>query len=207
MKSILHCSAYSDIISAGHLFRGKMQPDNYLDKKVGDVIKEAAVILDESTTVAEAVRTMRDRDVSSILVAKKGNPVGIVTERDVLYRVVAESKGPFKITLKEVMSAPLITASESTALKKTISLMREKGFRRLPVMGKDGIILGILTLKSVVGNIPSKSVELAEVDIAPANRIVCPYCGSGFESKEDLSKHVDRLHIGSGLLEGDMRQL
>ncbi|MEO9294301.1 MAG: CBS domain-containing protein [Nitrososphaera sp.] len=184
-----------------------MQPDNYLDKKVGDVIKEAAVILDESTTVAEAVRTMRDRDVSSILVAKKGNPVGIVTERDVLYRVVAESKGPFKITLKEVMSAPLITASESTALKKTISLMREKGFRRLPVMGKDGIILGILTLKSVVGNIPSKSVELAEVDIAPANRIVCPYCGSGFESKEDLSKHVDRLHIGSGLLEGDMRQL
>jgi CBS-domain-containing membrane protein len=105
------------------------------------------------------------------------------------------------------MSAPLITASESTALKKTISLMREKGFRRLPVMGKDGIILGILTLKSVVGNIPSKSVELAEVDIAPANRIVCPYCGSGFESKEDLSKHVDRLHIGSGLLEGDMRQL
>lgn len=149
---------------------------------------------------------MRDRDVSSVLVARKGIPMGIMTERDVLYRVVAESKGPFKVALKEVMSTPLITASELLTVRKSISLMREKGFRRLPVTGKDGII-GVLTLKSVAGNIPSKIIELPEVDIAPANKVVCPYCGSGFEGKDDLSKHIDRLHIGSGLLEGDMRQL
>lgn len=183
-----------------------MQSDNYLDKKMSDITKEIAIILDESATIAEAVRAMRDRDVSSVLVARKGVPVGIVTERDVLYRVIAESKGPFKVTLKEVMSTPLITGSESLAVKKAISLMREKGFRRLPISGKDGII-GVVTLKTVVGNIPSKSVELAEVDITLAGKIVCPYCGSGFEGKADLSKHIDRLHIGAGLLEGDMRQL
>lgn len=183
-----------------------MQSIDYLNKKVGEVPNEMALVLDESASVADAVRTMRDKDVSSVLVARKGIPVGIVTERDVLYRVVAESKGPFKVALKEVMSTPLITASESMEVKKAISLMREKGFRRLPVSGKAGII-GIVTLKSVVGNMPSRTVELAEVDIAPANKIVCPYCGSGFESKPDLSKHIDRLHIGAGLLEGDMRKL
>lgn len=182
-----------------------MQAD-YLDKKAGDIAEKVVVILDESTTVAEAVRTMRDKDASSVLVSRKGIPSGIVTERDILYRVVAESKGPFKVTLKDVMSAPLIMISESATVRKAISLMREKGFRRLPVTGQSGII-GILTLKSVVGNVPSKSIELAAVDVAPANKVACPYCGSGFDDKADLSKHIDRLHIGAGLLEGDMRQL
>jgi CBS domain-containing protein len=179
---------------------------NYLNQKVGDVAeKEMVVILDESTVVAEAVRTMRDRGVSSILVSKKGIPSGMVTERDILYRVIAESKGPFKVTLGDVMSTPLVMVSESTTVAKAVSLMREKGFRRLPVTGQKGII-GILTLKSVVGNIPMKSIDLAEVEI-PSAKAACPYCGSSFENNADLSKHIDRLHIGAGLLEGDMRQM
>lgn len=182
-----------------------MQSD-YLSRRVGDVAdKETVVILDESTIVAEAVRTMRDKGVSSILVSKKNVPTGIVTERDILYRVIAESKGPFKVTLKDIMSVPLVTVPESTTMAKAVSLMREKEFRRLPVMGRNGVI-GILTLKSVVGNMPMNSIELAEVDTL-SRKPACPYCGSGFESKSELSRHIDRLHIGAGLLEGDMRQL
>lgn len=180
-----------------------MQAD-YLAKKIKEVADTNVTILDENTTVAEAVKIMHEKDISSVLVNKKGSKdlAGIMTERDVLYKVVAENKGPFKVQLKDVMSSPVLTIDESSTVREAVAIMRQKRIRRLPVLGKDGIV-GIVTLRSVVGNIPSQSVELVEVD---TSKISCPYCGSKFENKEDLSKHIDRLHIGSGLLEGDLRK-
>ncbi|MEW5839639.1 CBS domain-containing protein [Nitrososphaera sp.] len=198
---------------------GGSNSNSYLDRKVADVAEKQVVMLDESTTVAEAVKIMRQNDVSSVFVSRKGVPVGIVTERDVLYRVVAESRGPFKVALKDVMSSPLVTIDGSATVRDAISLMRQKGIRRLPVVapgagvGKEKAMLGLVTLKSVVGNMPSRSVELADVVSVPSSSgkaalaVVCPYCGSSFEGKQDLSKHIDRLHIGAGLLEGDLRQM
>jgi signal-transduction protein with cAMP-binding, CBS, and nucleotidyltransferase domain len=86
--------------------------------------------------------------------------------------------------------------------------MRKKGIRRLPVT-KEGAIVGILTLRSVVGNSSAKNIELADVELPEKIteiKILCPYCQSRFDNKQDLSKHIDRLHLGSGLLEGDLRQ-
>ena len=91
--------------------------------------------------------------------------------------------------------------------KRPLSMMRQKGIRRLPIINK-GQAAGVVTLKSIIGNIPDQSIELAELEAsAEKAEVSCPYCGSHFEGKEDLSKHIDRLHIGSGLLEGDIRQL
>lgn len=183
-----------------------MQAD-YLDRKVEDIAEKDVVMLDESTSVAEAVKTMRQKGISSIFVSRRNNLVGIVTERDILYRVVAENRGPFKTALKDVMSFPLISIDGLATVRQAVSIMRQKGIRRLPIISK-GQAVGVVTLKSVVGNIPSQSIELAEVDVSAVKADVsCPYCGSHFEGKGDLSKHIDRLHIGSGLLEGDMRQL
>ena len=60
---------------------------------------------------------------------------------------------------------------------------------------------------------PAEGLELAEIESpTPGSsaeqviRIVCPYCESKFDNKADLSKHIDRIHLGSGLLEGDMRK-
>ncbi|MEM3159572.1 MAG: CBS domain-containing protein [Nitrososphaera sp.] len=181
-----------------------MQSD-YLESRAADAAEEA-VVLDESVTVAEAVKVMREKDVSSVFVSRKGEkiPVGIVTERDVLYRVVAANMGPFKITLKDVMSSPLVTVSDSATVRDAVTLMRSKGIRRLPVI-RAGEMAGVITLKTVVGNIPSKSIELAHIEDKKA-KTACPYCGSKFDDNEDLSKHIDRIHLGSGLLEGDLRQ-
>ncbi|HEX9678204.1 CBS domain-containing protein [Nitrososphaera sp.] len=177
-----------------------------MDKNVADAA-EQAVILDESVTVAEAVKIMREKDVSSVFVSRKGEklPVGIVTERDVLYRVVAANMGPFKITLKEVMSWPLVAVGESATVRDAIALMRSKGIRRLAVIRGEEMA-GVITLKTVVGNIPSQGIELAHIENHKSAKMVCPYCGSQFEGKDDLSRHIDRIHLGSGLLEGDLRQ-
>ena len=194
-----------------------MYSNTQLSQKIGSIAEKNYVTLSEDTFVTEAAKVMRDRDVLSILVtiSKNSNePIGIVTERDILYRVVAENKDPFKVTLKNVMSSPLITIAEEESVRDAILLMRSKHIRRLVVKkpGGSNNITGIITLMSIVGNVPSDKVDLAEVEM-PANvfeieaaKIICPYCQSQFKDKAEMSKHIDRIHIGSGLLEGDMRR-
>jgi len=194
-----------------------MYANSHLSQRIESIAEKNYVTLSEDTLVGEAAKVMRGKDVLSILVTTSKNsnePIGIVTERDILYRVVAENKDPFKVTLKNVMSSPLITIAEEESVRDAILLMRSKHIRRLVVKkpGGSNNITGIITLMSIVGNVPSDKVDLAEVEM-PANlfeieaaKIICPYCQSQFRDKAEMSKHIDRIHIGSGLLEGDMRQ-
>jgi CBS domain-containing protein len=192
-----------------------MYANSYLSQKVENIAEKDYVTVSEDTLVAEAAKVLRDKDVLSVLVTSENSnePVGIVTERDILYRVVAENKGPFKVTLKNIMSSPLITIAQEESVKDAVLLMRTKHIRRLAIKKAGGNnIIGILTLMSVVGNVPSDKVDLAEVELPTSviereeTKIICPYCQSQFKDKAEMSKHIDRIHIGSGLLEGDRRQ-
>ena len=194
-----------------------MYSNSHLSQKIGDIAEKDYVTLSEDTLVAEAAKVMRDKDVLSVLVVtgeKSNEPIGIVTERDILYRLVAENKDPFKVTLKNVMSSPLITIAEEESVKDAVLLMRSKHIRRLAVKKAGGNdITGIITLTSIIGSVPSDKVDLAQVELPTnviereATKIICPYCQSQFKDKAEMSKHIDRIHIGSGLLEGDVRQL
>lgn len=194
-----------------------------LSEKVGNLVERDFVSLDENTLIADTVKLMKDKGFSFVFVTQKsvGSPIGIVTERDVLYRVVAENKDPFKTTLKEIMSSPLITIDEESTVANAISLMRSKRIRRLAVKrsssnqqdNNTSIISGVITLMSIVGSNTNQTIDLAEVEL-PSNSVVtgrkimiiCPYCQSKFEDKDQLSRHIDRIHVGSGLLEGDLRR-
>jgi signal-transduction protein with cAMP-binding, CBS, and nucleotidyltransferase domain len=149
---------------------------------------------------------MHDKDVSCVLVTRKDSnsddPIGIVTERDILYRVLAENKGPFKVNLGRIMSCPLITIGANSSAADAFSIMRNKNIRRLAVQKmKGGKITVIATLVSVVGNIPNQSIELAEVqlpkDLIEGGRgiISCPYCNSTFENKNETTRHIDETHL------------
>jgi signal-transduction protein with cAMP-binding, CBS, and nucleotidyltransferase domain len=191
-----------------------MYSNSQLSQKVRNIIENQYISLPEDTLVAEAAKVMKKEDVSSVLVTNKSSnePIGIVTERDILYRVVAENMGPFKVPLKEIMSSPLISINEESSVADAISLMRRKHIRRLEVKNKEGKIIGTITLMSIIGNVPSDSIDLADIELpsnvvgTDATKIICPYCHSEFKDKAEMSKHIDRIHIGSGLLEGDMRR-
>jgi CBS domain-containing protein len=188
-------------------------------QRIEDLIKTELVTLPEDSIVYDAVRTMKDRGISSILVrsvsSSEKNPLvtGIVTERDILYRVIGGNKGPYKTILRDVMSSPLVTIDEGASVTEAISLMRSLKIRRLLVVRREKtkeVQLGLVTLMSIIGNVPTESLDLAEIEspspgkaIEKVVEIVCPYCESKFENKSDLSKHIDRIHVGSGLLEGD----
>jgi signal-transduction protein with cAMP-binding, CBS, and nucleotidyltransferase domain len=114
----------------------------------------------------------------------------------------------FKVRIAKIMTTPLITADKQMSCIKAIKLMREKSIRRLPIMDH-GNIIGIVTLMSLVGNIPLRNIDLLELEkpeISETPVLECPYCQSKFNDKMELSKHVDRIHLGSGLLEGDLRK-
>ena len=170
-----------------------------LDEPLKKFIHKNVIMLDIDQTIEEAARTMRDEQIGSIIVSEKGEPVGIMTERDILYKVVAGGKNPSELKIKEIVSKPLIFIDSNTKVKDAIALMVKKNIRRLVV--RDGKNLsGVISQRSVIGDIHKADVSIAEIDLPKG--VSCPYCRSVFESKEELSKHLDRIHIGYGLLEG-----
>jgi CBS domain-containing protein len=123
--------------------------------KIIDFADKDFVSLDENTLVAEAARIMYERDVCSVIVTRNDKQfrqsVGMITARDFLQRVVAQSKGPFKLAVKDIMSTPLIAINKETLVNDAIMLMKSKNIARLPVINNAGEILGIVSLRSLIG--------------------------------------------------------
>jgi CBS domain-containing protein len=108
---------------------------------------------------------MYERDACSVVVTHNDanklfrQSVGIITARDILLRVVAQSKGPFKLALKDIMSTPLITINRDASTNDAISLMKGKNITRLPVINQDGEILGVVSLKSILGSLSHENID------------------------------------------------
>jgi signal-transduction protein with cAMP-binding, CBS, and nucleotidyltransferase domain len=188
----------------------KLSEDKNLDAPVTEVMDHNVVILDDSASINEAARGMEENGVTSILVrnSESGKVTGIVTERDIIYRAVAKSLGMYKVKIKKITTTPLITVDKQTPCIEAIKIMREKGLRRLPVL-EEGNVIGIVTLMALAGNVPERNIDLAELEKPQTSEspiLTCPYCESKFSDKSELSKHIDRIHLGSGLLEGDLRK-
>ena len=185
-----------------------------LSKRVSDMAEKDFTALDENLTIDKAAQIMQNKGSTSVLVTdnRSGKLLGIITEKDILYRVVAENRAPSKTRLKKLISSPLITIDEDSSLKDAISLMMSKGIRRLPVVRRDSVV-GILNVTSIVGHIYEERGGVDNETGGSAMNILvkdtiftCPYCQSIFKEKEEMSKHIDRIHVGSGLLEGDTRR-
>lgn len=113
--------------------------------KVEDVMIKDVVTVDADTTVKKAVETMNKHEIGCLVVMKGDKLVGILTERDILKRVLAESRNPEKTKVSEIMTTPVITASPTTDLEEAAKLMFEKNVKKLPVMTK-GKLVGLVTL-------------------------------------------------------------
>jgi CBS domain-containing protein len=128
---------------------------------VEDLLEDGLVTLPEDSIVADAVKVMKDGGISSILVrsasssAEKPLITGIVTERDILYRVIGGNKGPYKTMLKEVMSSPIVTIEKGSSVNEAMSLMKNKNIRRLLVTTSEDSkdFLGLVTLMSITDSL------------------------------------------------------
>ena len=152
-------------------------------------------------TVADAAKVMSDSKTDSVLVFENDSVIGIVTDKDIISGVVAKGTDPSKISIKEITQKPVIKIRNDATVKDAIDLMNKHDIRRL-IVEDDQRTVGTISRKKIVGDMGELSIALPELEIP--DKIKCPYCSSEFDDKEVLSKHIDSIHIGPGLLEGDV---
>ncbi len=120
-----------------------------LDDAVSKFMSEKLVTIDGNQSAWEAARIMKEARVGSVFVTQDSKPVGIVTERDVLYKIVAEDLPAAHVLLRKIMSSPLVSIEKSTTAREAIQIMRDKGFRRLLVVS-DGSPAGVITQEDLI---------------------------------------------------------
>ena len=114
------------------------------------IAKRNIVTAPAQTTVREAARQMKQRNVSSIMVVENGKLIGIFTERDALFRVIAESRDPKTVKLADVMTAHPQTVDADKPVGYALLMMFEGGFRHVPVV-KDGRPIGMVSARDALG--------------------------------------------------------
>lgn len=105
-----------------------------------------------SDKVIDATRLMEEKNVGSVVVVSEDKPVGIMTDRDVMIRIVNKGLDPEKTSVSDVMSVEIITLKQNTGLYDALEQIKESksSVRRFPIVDENGSIKGIITLDDVV---------------------------------------------------------
>lgn len=120
--------------------------------RVAEAMRTNVVITDESASVAEASMNMRKKGEGCAIVLKAGRPFGIVTERDVTWKVAGNGLDPNKVKVAEIMSKPLIVIDPDADLIEAAKIMKQHKIRRLAVV-REGNLRGIVTAADVSRNL------------------------------------------------------
>lgn len=143
---------------------------------VEKIMVKNVIAVDANVKVKEAVKLMNEYEIGCLIVENKGKVAGIVTERDLLKRVIEESKDPKRVNVSEIMSQPLIVGSPHMDIEDVVRQMFKYKIKKLPII-EDGHLLGLVTLTDVarvveIGSLIAKIVEeLRKNGWSPTNKI------------------------------------
>lgn len=126
----------------------KKKEESPLSLKVEDVMVRDVVTIDENSTVREAADVMNKFEIGCLIAVKKGKAVGIITERDLLKRVVAEARDVNKTKVKAVMSSPLVVVEPGMDLEEAVKLMFQMKIKKLPVVEEKRLV-GLVSLTDI----------------------------------------------------------
>ena len=115
---------------------------------VKEAMKANPVVVKPTITVLEAAKRMKEKKIGNVLVVEKKQPIGILTESDILKKVVAEGKNAKDVLVEEVMSTPIIVTDPYISLEEAMKTMGKCNIRRLPVV-ENGELIGIITQKDI----------------------------------------------------------
>lgn len=114
-----------------------------------DIMSDSVHAISTTSTVYNAALLMSDQAVSCLVVLEHEKPIGIITERDLLRKVLVKNKSPKSIKVNSIMSSPLITVKPEDDLSHMSNIMHYNNVRRVPVM-EDNVVIGIVTQTDVV---------------------------------------------------------
>jgi len=116
--------------------------------RVEDIMVKEVITIDEDFTVKEAAEIMNKFEIGCLIGVKKGNAMGILTERDVLKRVVAEGKDASKTKVRDAMTSPLVIAEPGMDLAEAVKLMFQMKIKKLPVVDGKRLV-GLVSLTDI----------------------------------------------------------
>lgn len=125
---------------------------------VADVMSSPIQTVEGETNVRDTAQLMTVKRIGSIIVTTRGEAVGIVTERDMLERVVSRCRDPCQVTVKEIMSKPLITVTKDASILEAMRKIREKEISQL-VVKDNGNLLGVISEKDIIRAVSISSLS------------------------------------------------
>jgi CBS domain-containing protein len=135
---------------------------------VREVMTTEPVTVDEETPLPEVARLMKEKNIGDVIVAEEDRVRGLVTDRDLVVRVMAEERDPARTTVREVASTDLVTIDPEAEIDEAVRLMRENALRRLPVV-EEGHLVGALSIGDLAVERDPRSA-LADISAAEPNR-------------------------------------
>lgn len=117
---------------------------------IGKIMIRRVITCGPESNLQDAAKIMRGHKIGSLVVKKDGKPIGIITERDMVYKAVSGNLDLLKTTVKEIMSSPIISVTPEEKVYYANTLLHKAGIKKLPVI-KNGKLVGIITHTDLIG--------------------------------------------------------
>jgi signal-transduction protein with cAMP-binding, CBS, and nucleotidyltransferase domain len=197
-------------------------PDNttsLLSSPIELILNTNVIILESDSLANEAITLMKERNARSVLASHDGEVIGIVSKTDILFKVMSQGRNPAKVKLREIMNSPVLAVDPKATVQEALSIMDKHVIRQI-IVSSNAAVLGTVARDDIFEKIQMATISAADTAIrgtpvciinpkaivymkdTSTTKLICPYCESPFDSKETLSKHINRLHTGPGVLEG-----
>lgn len=135
---------------------------------VSDVMTPQLVSLPAAAPVTQAAELMRTNGIGDVIVTGNGGVQGVVTDRDLVVRVLAAHRDPERTTVGEVCSPDVVTIHPDASVAEAVDIMRDRAVRRLPVIDDGGQVRGVVTIGDLAVTQDPQSA-LADISAAPPN--------------------------------------
>ncbi|WP_332450819.1 CBS domain-containing protein [Methanoculleus sp.] len=125
--------------------------------------REQVVAVSPDTPATDIAKTMEDKNVGSVVIISGDNrPRGILTDRDLVVRVMAQGRSPGEVRAEEIMSRDVVTFQDSMGIYEAIQKMTDAGIRRMPIVGDTGKLIGIVTMDDIVRMLGEEMAAIAK---------------------------------------------
>jgi CBS domain-containing protein len=133
--------------------------------KISEICRSDVVSIDQNASAAEAAKIMKRSRIGSLIAIEEGSnkPIGIITDRDIVLKVIAEGKDPSSVKIAEFMSKNLYMENQDTDIAEVISMMKEKGIRRVPIIDDESRLCGIVSLDDLCLMVDKEQDNIADI--------------------------------------------
>ena len=132
---------------------------------VGTICARKVISVDPDAALATAAAIMREQHVGYLVVTEPylglQTPIGVLTDRDIVIKVIARGVDPQAVTVRDTMTRDPLVAQETADVAPTLARMRGLGVRRVPVVGAGGALVGVLALDDVIDHMAREFVDVA----------------------------------------------